>query len=57
MKAKGRESGPSSLRGGDDEPALFDRDAHLLVSRESGSLDPSAGELDPGVKLGWLMEA
>jgi len=35
---------------------LFNGDAHLLASQESGLLDPSAGELDPGVKLRWLVQ-
>jgi RHS repeat-associated protein len=31
---------------------VLDGDAHLLAGEESGVFDPSAGELDPGIKLG-----
>jgi hypothetical protein len=44
------------LRGGDDEFAVLDGDAHLLTGEESGVFDPSTGELDPGVKLRWLVQ-
>lgn len=44
------------LSGGNDEFAVFDGDAHLLAGEESGVLNPEPGELDPGVKLGRLVQ-
>ena len=35
---------------------MFDGDAHLLAGEESGVFDPEPGELDPGVKLGRLVQ-
>ena len=41
---------------GNDEFAMFAGDAYLLTGEESGVFDPEPGELDPGEKLGRIVQ-
>jgi hypothetical protein len=52
MKAALR--GVSCLLGGNDGPAVFDSDMHLLAGQEPGVFDLLTRELDPGVKASLI---